>query len=58
VDGDSGPLSSVARALDKIQAIYGVIPNIKSKGAASRKASYCERFLSSGRSLSIIPIRY
>ncbi|CAE7635683.1 VPS33, partial [Symbiodinium microadriaticum] len=37
VDGDSSPLCSVARALDKVQALYGVIPNIKSKGAASRK---------------------
>lgn len=37
VDGDLSSLDIVARSLHKLQSIYGVIPNIKSKGAASKK---------------------
>ena len=37
VDGDTSSLNIVARALNKLQSTFGVIPNVKSKGAASRK---------------------
>ncbi len=37
VDGDTASLSAVARSLNQVQNVYGVIPNVKSKGAASRK---------------------
>ena len=37
MDGDTSPLNVVARALARLQHVYGVIPNVKSKGAASRK---------------------
>jgi len=37
VDGDTSSLNIVARALHKLQNTLGVIPNVKSKGAASRK---------------------
>lgn len=37
VDGDTTSLNAAARALSKIQSLYGVIPNVRSKGAASRK---------------------
>lgn len=37
VDGDTSSLNSVAHALVKFQSIYGTIPHIKCKGAASRK---------------------
>lgn len=37
VDGDTSLLNSVARALCRIQSTYGVIPNVKSKGAAAKK---------------------
>lgn len=37
VDGDTSSLTAVARALARVQNVYGIIPNIKSKGAASRK---------------------
>ena len=37
VDGDTSSLSVVAQALYGLQELYGLIPNIKAKGAASRK---------------------
>lgn len=37
VDGDTSPLNIVARALNRLQNTFGVIQNVKSKGAASRK---------------------
>ena len=37
VDGDTSSLNIVARALHRLQSTLGVIPNVKSKGAASRK---------------------
>lgn len=40
VDGDTSSLSSAARAIAKVQHMFGcggIIPNIRSKGAASRK---------------------
>jgi vacuolar protein sorting-associated protein 33A len=37
VDGDTSSLNAVARALWRLQTIYGIIPNVKSKGLASKK---------------------
>jgi vacuolar protein sorting-associated protein 33A len=37
IDGDTSSLQIVASALHGIQELYGIIPNVKSKGAASRK---------------------
>ena len=37
VDGDTSLLHAAARALNKIQTLFGVIPNVKSKGTLSRK---------------------
>ena len=37
VDGDTSSLNVVARALNRLQHTFGVIPHVKSKGAASRK---------------------
>jgi len=37
VDGDTSSLNVVARALHRLQSSFGTIPNVKSKGAASRK---------------------
>lgn len=37
MDGDTSPLNAAARALLQVQHLYGVIPSIKSKGAAARK---------------------
>ena len=37
VDGDTSSLNVVANALHSIQEVHGIIPNVKSKGAASRK---------------------
>jgi hypothetical protein len=37
VDGDTSSLTAAARALLKIQSQFGIIPNVKSKGAAARK---------------------
>lgn len=37
VDGDTSSLNIVARSLHRLQSTFGIIPNIKSKGAASRK---------------------
>lgn len=37
VDGDTSALNTVARALCSVQNLFGIIPNVKSKGAASRK---------------------
>ena len=37
VDGDTSSLNTIARALNQFQSIYGTIPNLKCKGAASKK---------------------
>jgi vacuolar protein sorting-associated protein 33A len=37
VDGDTSPLNVIARALCRFQDSFGVIPHVKSKGAASKK---------------------
>jgi hypothetical protein len=37
VDGDLSSLNVIAMALLKLQTIYGVIPNIKSKGLGAKK---------------------
>ena len=37
VDGDTSSLSVIANALHGLQLLYGVIPNVKGKGAASKK---------------------
>jgi len=37
VDGDTSSLSVIASALHGLQDVYGVIPNVKGKGAASKK---------------------
>lgn len=37
VDGDTSPLNAVARALLQVQHLFGVVPSIRSKGAAARK---------------------
>ena len=37
VDGDLSSLNVIALALLKMQTIYGVIPNIKSKGVTAKK---------------------
>jgi hypothetical protein len=37
IDGDTSSLNAVARALLKLQGIYGIIPNIKGKGVATKK---------------------
>lgn len=37
IDGDTSSLHVVAAALHRLQKVLGLIPNIKSKGAASRK---------------------
>lgn len=37
VDGDTSPLNVIARALCRFQDSYGIIPHVKSKGAASKK---------------------
>jgi len=37
VDGDTSSLNLIAQSLHKVQSLYGVIPNVKSKGSASKK---------------------
>lgn len=37
VDGDTSSLNLIAQSLHKLQSLYGVIPNVKSKGSASKK---------------------
>jgi hypothetical protein len=37
VDGDLSSLNVVAQSLLKFQSMFGVIPNVKSKGVAARK---------------------
>ena len=37
VDGDTSPLNAAARSLLQLQNLYGLIPQIRSKGAAARK---------------------
>jgi hypothetical protein len=37
INGDSSPLSVVVKSLQKIQSLFGNIPEIKSKGLASKK---------------------
>lgn len=37
VDNDLSSLDTIARSLYKLQSIYGLIPNIKSKGSSSKK---------------------
>ena len=37
MDGDLSSLNVIAMALLKMQTIYGVIPNIKSKGLGAKK---------------------
>ena len=39
VDGDLSSLNVIAQALLKVQMLYGVIPNIRSKGHCSKKVS-------------------
>ena len=37
IDGDTSSLNAVARSLSHLQSLYGIIPHIKIKGAASKK---------------------
>jgi hypothetical protein len=37
VDGDTSPLNAAARSLLQLQNLYGLIPQVRSKGAAARK---------------------
>ncbi len=37
VDGDLSCLNVIAQAIARLQNVYGVIPNVKSKGVGARK---------------------
>lgn len=37
VDGDNTPIETVAKAIHKLQSMFGVIPNVRSKGTSSKK---------------------
>ena len=37
VDGDTATLNVIAHSLHKMQTLYGIIPQVKAKGAASKK---------------------
>lgn len=40
IDEDPTPLHDVARAIFKLQRLYGVIPNVRSKGPLSKVSAY------------------